>query len=93
MRQCIEAGEIIGHKRIPGIFSLHHAGELKPWGQLHGNIFKRVHRQVGPALFQRRFQLFHEQAFTAHLGERPIQNLVSSGGHAQNFNRLSRGLG
>jgi hypothetical protein len=42
-----------------------------------------MHGQVGAALFQRHFQLLDEQALAAHLAERPVQDLVALGGHAQ----------
>ncbi|MPM74814.1 hypothetical protein SDC9_121803 [bioreactor metagenome] len=42
-----------------------------------------MHGQIGTAFFQRQFQLLHEQALAADLGERAIQNLVTLGGHAQ----------
>ena len=42
-----------------------------------------MHRQMRPALFQRRLQLLDEQALAADLGQRPIEDLVAAGGHAQ----------
>jgi hypothetical protein len=44
-----------------------------------------MHRQVGPAVQQGRFQLFHEQALAADLAERAVENLVAQRGHAQQF--------
>ncbi len=42
-----------------------------------------MHGQVGAAVFQRNFKLFHKQALAADLAQRAIQNLVTQGGHAQ----------
>jgi len=44
-----------------------------------------VHGDIRPPLQQRGFQLLHEQALAAHLGQRHIQQLVTAGRHAQQF--------
>ena len=42
-----------------------------------------MHGQVGAAFFECGFELFDKQAFAAHFAQRPVQNLVALGGHAQ----------
>jgi hypothetical protein len=42
-----------------------------------------VHRDVGPAFFQRGFEFLDEQALAAHLAERAVEDLVALGRHAQ----------
>jgi hypothetical protein len=32
LRQTGQIGEVIGNKRIAGVFTLHHAGQAKAWG-------------------------------------------------------------
>ena len=49
-----------------------------PW-----HVLERVHGQVGPALFERDFELLDKQALAAHLAQGAVQNLVALGGHAQ----------
>jgi len=41
---------------------------------------------------QRHFQLFHKQALAAHLAERPVQDLIALGGHAQQLHRVAARL-
>ena len=72
-----------GNKGVAWVFTLHHTGQRKTVGQVHGHVFEGMHRQVGAAFFQRGFQLFHEQAFATHLAEGPVQDLVTLGGHSQ----------
>jgi hypothetical protein len=42
-----------------------------------------MHCQIGAPFFQRGFQFFDKQTFSAHFAQRPIQNLIALGRHAQ----------
>ena len=45
-----------------------------------------MHREVGAPLFHGDLELLDEQALAADLGERPVEDLVALGGHAENDN-------
>ena len=83
-------GGQIGHARAVGrhpgitrVFALHHTCQCESWRKFHGHVFQRMHRQVGATFLKRGFQFFHKQAFSAHLAQSAVQNLVAPGGHAQ----------
>ena len=42
-----------------------------------------MHSQIGAAVFQRNFKLFHKQALATDLAQSAVQNLVTQSGHAQ----------
>jgi hypothetical protein len=46
--------------------------------QFGRHVLHRVHRDVGAALGQRRFQFLHEQAFAALFRKRHFQQLVAA---------------
>ncbi len=81
--QVVQAGVARRDKGVARILAFHHAGEQHAFGQFHRNVLERVHGDVGAAVFQRSFELFHEKALAAHLGERAVKNLVAQRGHAQ----------
>jgi len=68
------------------IFAFADRGKHETFRQIHRHIFQRMHGEVGASVFQRGFQLFHEQALSADFGQRDIQNLVALRGHAQYAN-------
>jgi hypothetical protein len=45
-----------------------------------------VHGQVGAAFFEGHFEFLDEQALATHLGQRAVEDLVATGGHAQHRN-------
>ena len=96
LRQVLQAGMAGRDPGVARVFALHHAGQCEALGQLHGHVLERMHGDVGAALFQRGFQLFHEQALAADLAQRAVQDLVALGGHAQQGDgvaaRLQQGL-
>ena len=49
-----------------------------------------MHGDVGAAIEQGIFQFLDEQALAADLGERPVENLVAAGGHAEQFDLAGR---
>ena len=49
-----------------------------------------MHGQVGTAFFQRRFQLFHKQAFATHFAQGAVQDLVATRRHAQQRDRMAQ---
>ena len=51
-----------------------------------------MHRDVGAALLQSLFQLFHKQALAAHFAQAAVQNLVALRGHAQQGDRVAARL-
>ena len=59
-RQRVQRRKMVGHQRIARVFASQDTGQGKAIGQVHGHIFKRVHRQVGAPFAQRHFQLFDE---------------------------------
>ena len=73
------------HKRVARIFSRAHGSQRKAFGQHHGHVLERVHRQICGPFQHRRFQFLDEQALAADFGERLIENLIALGGHAENF--------
>jgi hypothetical protein len=83
LRQGRQAGVLRRDKGIARIFALHHAGQRKPFGQVHRHILERVHGQISPPLFQRHFQLLDEQPLAANLAQGAVENLVALGRHAQ----------
>ena len=48
--------------------------------------------EFGPAFFQRGLELLHEQALAAHLGQGPVKDLVTAGGHAQQLDLQTEAL-
>ena len=42
-----------------------------------------MYRQIGPPFGHRHFQLLDEQALAADRGQRPIENLITARGHAE----------
>ncbi len=87
--QVGQAGVAGRDEGIARILALHHAGQLEALGQLHGNVLERMHGHVGAAFFQRDFQLFHEEALAAHLGQGAVEDLVALGGHAEQFDGVA----
>ena len=64
----------------------------------HRHVLHRMHRDVGAAVEQRGLEFLDEQAFAADLGERTVEDLVATRGHAQQLDpaagmeRLEAGL-
>ena len=91
-RQRVQVLVAGGDKGIARVFALHHAGQGKALGQLHGYVLERMHGNVGAPFFQCYFQLFHKQALAAYLAEGLVQNLVALGGHAQQLHAVAPGF-
>ncbi len=85
LRQVFEAGEARADEGIAGVFALQHGTEREAGGQFHRHVLERMHGQVGAALFQGGFKLLDEQPLAADLGQRTVEDLVATGGHAQQF--------
>ncbi len=49
-----------------------------------------MHGKVGAAFRHRHFEFLDEQPLAADLGERPVEDLVAPGGHAENDNLAAR---
>ena len=47
-----------------------------------------MHGNIGPAIFECGLQFFDEQPFATHLAEGAVQDLVATGSHAQQFDRV-----
>jgi hypothetical protein len=92
LRQVFQTGVLRRNPSIPRVFALHHAGQLKALGHVHGHVLERVHRDVRVALLQRHFQLLDEQALATHLGQAAVQDLVALGRHAEQFDRAAKPL-
>jgi hypothetical protein len=75
---------------VARVLALHHAGQGKAFGQLHGHVLERMHGDVGAALFQRHFQLLDKQALAAHLAQRCGPGSGRPGGHAQQLDGVAR---
>ena len=71
---------------IPGVLPLHHASQIKTRRQLHGHVLEGVHRQIGTAFLQGHFELLDKEPLAAHLAQRPVQDLVALGRHAEQGN-------
>ena len=89
--QILQRGIATRDPGVTRVFALHHAGNHKAFGQLHGHVFERMHRQIRTPVFQRGLQFFDEQAFASNFAKGPVQNLIAFGGHAQQFAGMSQG--
>jgi hypothetical protein len=89
-RQGLQAVEVVGDEGIAWVFALEHGGEGEAFGQLHWHIFQGVHREIGPPLFHCDFELFDEQALTAHFGQGTVEDLVATRRHAKDFDSTVR---
>ena len=74
---------LVRNERIVRVFAFADGGQHETFRQIHRHVFQRMHGEVGAPVFQRGFQLLHEQTLAADLGQRHIENLVALGGHAQ----------
>ena len=74
---------MIRDEGIMGVLAFQDRRELETLGQLHRHVFQGVNRQMRLPHFERGFQLLDEQPFATDLGQRPIEDLVTLGGHAQ----------
>lgn len=74
---------VVGHEGVEGAFALADGGQGKAFGQGHGHVFDGVHGEVGAAVGQGLFELFHKQAFAADFGEGFIEDAIALGGDAE----------
>jgi hypothetical protein len=44
-----------------------------------------MHRQIGAAFFQSDFEFFDKQTFATDFAQRPVEDLIALGGHAQDI--------
>ena len=56
---------LIRDKRIVRVFALADSGQYETFRHVHWHILQRMHGKIGAAVFQRGFQLFHEQSLAA----------------------------
>ncbi|OIQ64163.1 hypothetical protein GALL_542870 [mine drainage metagenome] len=89
LRQGIQAGIPRRDKRITRVFPLHDTCQLKAVGQLHRHVLERMHRQIGPTVFECDLKLLDKQAFATYLAQCPVKNLVAQGGHSQQVNLVT----
>ncbi|OIQ74534.1 hypothetical protein GALL_438120 [mine drainage metagenome] len=84
-----QAGMAAAHPGVARILAFHHGSERKPRRQIHRHILQRMHRQIGEALLHCHFEFLDEQPLAADLRQRPVENLVALGGHAENAHLAS----
>ena len=85
-RQIIQRCIVVGNESIAGIFAGRDGGQHEAFRHHHRHVLHRMHGEVGLALLHRHFEFLDEQALAADFGERPVENLVALGGHAENDN-------
>ena len=67
--QVFQAGKLRRDPSIARIFALHHAGQGKAFGHVHGHVFERMHGQVSAPFLQSDLQLFDKQTLATHFAE------------------------
>ena len=92
-RKFIQRGIPGAHEGIARIGPRHHCRQVETFGQVHRHILERMHGQFGTPVEQRHLQFLGEQPLAADLGQRPVQDLVSAGGHAQQRDACGRMAG
>src|SRR5207253_881182 len=63
--------------------------EREPFRKRERNVFRAVHRQIGPALRERLLQLLDEEALAADFRQRSVEDAVSLGGHRHELASVS----
>src|SRR5262249_6410480 len=66
--------------RVPGVLALRHRGEHQARRKGAGDVLEAVHREICPAIEQRRLDLLHEESLAADARQRAVQNAVAFGG-------------
>jgi hypothetical protein len=77
---------VSGYKHVSRIFPFGNTSQNEPGGQLPGNVFDGVDREMRFAVDQGLFDLFDEQPLTSDFRQGPILNPVPRGDHMQFVN-------
>ena len=93
--RCARPKEARQHQGIAGIFARRDGGDVQRLVHIGiaGQIFERVHRDIRPAIEQRRLDLFGEESLAADGVQRPIEDLVALGLEHHKLDRLLGSLG
>jgi hypothetical protein len=81
---------LVGDEGVEGHFALGDGDQRELGREGHRHVLHRMHGDVGGAVEERGFELLDEQALAAHLGQRPVEDLVAAGGHAQQLDGAGR---
>ena len=77
---------------VAGVFAGADRRQSQAGRKIHGHVLHGVHRNIGGAGQQRLLQLLHKQPLAADRGQGPIQQTVTLGGEAQNFDRYGAAM-
>lgn len=80
-RQGIQRRKLQGNQGITGVFSLQNYRKMQTLWKFCWNILHGVHGDIGSPFQKPMLQLFDKEAFTTHLGQGRIQNLVAARYH------------
>jgi hypothetical protein len=89
-RHVVEALVLVGDEGVEGHLALGDGDQRELGREGHRHVLHRMHGDVGGAVEERGFELLDEQALAAHLGQRPVEDLVAAGGHAQQLDGAGR---
>ena len=84
-RHVGEAFVAVGDKGVERAFARGDAGQGELLTHQHRHVLHRMHGDVGTAVEQRVLEFLDEQSLAADLGQRSVEDLVATRGHAQQF--------
>jgi hypothetical protein len=77
LREGLKRGDLGREEGVARVFSFKDGGEAESFGELRGDVFHRVDRQVCTVLEEGVFDFFDEESFAADFRKGDIKNFVA----------------